>query len=142
MSNESFLAFKNQTSDIENRKTYIHGSKVQWLKIRWIRFKKEHPMQMLYKLIVDEDEEIKIVNLNKSKGGYQQKLTKTLHILYPNDRPISVAKRKDLHDFMKYNLPIHHQFYSDIKVEARKVRATEANLDLVDDESDGFSAVD
>ena len=50
MSNESFLAFKNLTSDIVNRKTDIRGNKVQWLNIRWIRFKKEHPMQMLYKL--------------------------------------------------------------------------------------------
>ena len=61
-SNELFLAFKNLTSDIVNRKTDIHGNKVQWLKIRWIRFKKEHPMQILYKLTVDEDEEFKIVN--------------------------------------------------------------------------------
>ena len=43
---------------------------------------------------------------------------------------------------MKYIPPIHHQFYSDIQVEARKVRATEENVDLVDDESDGFSEVD
>ena len=65
MSNESFLAFKKLTSDFVNRKTDIHGNKVQWLKIRWIRFKKEHPMQMLYKLTVDEDEQLKIVKLNK-----------------------------------------------------------------------------
>ena len=97
---------------------------------------------MLYKLTVDEDEEFKIVNLNKSKRGYQHKLTKTLHILYPNGRPISSAKRKDFDDLIKYISPIHHQFYSDINVEARKVRATEANVDLVDDEFDGFSEVD
>ena len=77
-SNESFLEFKNLTSDIINRKTDRHGNKVQWLKIRRIRFKKEHPMQMLYKLTMDEDEEFKIVKLNKSKRGYQKKLTKTL----------------------------------------------------------------
>ena len=99
-------------------------------------------MQMLYKLTVDEDEEFQIVNLKKSKRGYEQKLTKTLQIVYPNDRPISAAKRKDLDDLIKYIPPIHHQFYSDINVEARKVRATEANVDLVDDESDGFSEVD
>ena len=40
MSNESFLAFKNLTLDIVNLKTDIHGNKVQWLKIRWIIFKK------------------------------------------------------------------------------------------------------
>ena len=43
---------------------------------------------------------------------------------------------------MKYIPPINHQFYSDTKVEALKVRATEANVDLVDDESDGFSEID
>ena len=95
-SNEQFLAFENLTSDIVNRKTDIHGNKVQWLKIRRIRFKKEHPMQMLYKLTMDEVEEFKIVKLNKLKRGYQQKLIKTLHILYPNGRPISAAKTKRL----------------------------------------------
>ena len=62
--------------------------------------------------------------------------------MYSNSPLISAAKRKDLDDLMKYIPPIHHQFYSDIKVEERKVRATEANVDLVDDESDGFSEVD
>ena len=65
MSNESFLAFMNLTVDTVNRKTDIHSNEVQWRKIRWIRFKKEHPMQMLYKLTVDEDDEFKIVNLHK-----------------------------------------------------------------------------
>ena len=98
---------------------------------------------MLYKLTVDDDdEEFKIVNLNKLKRGYHQKFTKTLQILYPNGRPISAAKRKDLDDLMKYIPNIHHEFYSDIKVEACKVRPTEANVDLVDDKSDGFSEVD
>ena len=43
---------------------------------------------------------------------------------------------------MKYIPPINHQFYSDIKVEERKLRATEANVDLVNGDFDGFSEVD
>ena len=104
-SNESFLAFKNLTSDIVNRETDIHGNKVQWLKIRWIRFKKNRSMQMLYKLTMDEDEEFKIVNLNKSKRGYQQKLTTTLHILYPSGRPISSSNLNVQH-YILLNSPV------------------------------------
>lgn len=49
-------------------------------------------------------------------------------LLYPTTRPITMVKKKDMIDLLKYIPPIHHQFYKDLR--------TERGIDQAEPDSD------
>jgi len=143
MPRTAFLDFKVLTKRVVNRKTNTLGEKVEWLKIRWMRFRKDSPYKMLYKYTVDDADEFKEVNFEKQRKGRQQdKPILQLPILYPAGRLISQAKYKDIQDLMKYVPPIHHDFYNSIPHEQRKSSGPEVAVDVCDNDSDAASDVD
>jgi len=144
MPRTAFLDFKVLAKRLVNRKMNTLGEKVEWLKIRWMRFRKDSPYKMLYKYTVDDaDELFKEVNFEKQRKGRQQQMPiLQLPMLYPSGRLISQAKYKDIQDLMKYVPPIHHDFYNSIQHEQRKCSGPEVADDVHDNDSDATSDVD
>jgi len=141
MPKNAFLDFKVLLKQIVNRKVNMQGEKVEWMKIRWMRFRKDNPYKMMYKYTVGDDE-FKEVNFQKQrKGRQQQKPIQNLPMLYPSGRRISQAKFKDIQDLMKYVPPVHHEFYKSIPHEQHKSSESEVAEDVNDHESDAMSDV-
>ena len=143
MQKTTFLNFRSLVQRLVNRKVNMQREKVEWMKIRWTRFRKDNPYKMMYKYTVDDDEEFKVVSFEKkSKGCQQQQPILNLPMLYPSGRLISHAKFKDIQDLMKYVPPIHYEFYNSIAHEQRKFSGPEFGEDLNDNDSDAMSDVD
>jgi len=66
---DTFLNFKLLTKMCTNRKTDVNGQKVEWMKIRWMRFIQPEVNSggfgFLYKYSVDPDEEFKYVDMHR-----------------------------------------------------------------------------
>jgi hypothetical protein len=136
MESASFLKMKDLSCNIVNRKIDNNGKKVEWLKIRWIRFVKSNPFEMLFKYSVTESE-FHAVNLRK-RGRSNMKVIQSLPQLYPLGRQITVAKYKDIQYLLKYILPVHHSFHESLPHHSRDAADVEASDDIVDDDSDAL----
>jgi len=141
MLKNAFVDFKVLLKQIVNRKVNMQRKKVEWMKIHWMRFRKDNPYKMMYKYTVGDDE-FKEVNFQKQrKGRQQQKPIQNLPMLYPSGRQISQAKFKDIQDLLKYVPPVHHEFYNSIRHEQHKSSESEVAEDVNDHESDAMSDV-
>ena len=139
MTAESFLRMKDLCRDVVNRKKNEIGEKVDWLKIRWMRFQKDRANQMFYKYSVD-DNEFMVVNFSKKvRGRPQQTLINKLQCLYPEGRAISAAKYKDVTDLLKYVPPVFHDFYRQLPHERRQNSGPEGADDIFEGDSEGIS---
>jgi len=142
MPKTAFLDFKVLLKEIVNRKVNMQGEKVEWMKIRWMRFRKDNPYKMMYKYTVDDDDFKEVSFEKQRKGRQRQKQILKLPMLYPSGRLISRAKFKDIQDLMKYVPPIHHDFYSSIPHEQHKSSGPDVAEDINDHDSDAMSDVD
>lgn len=77
MSGQSFLNVKALCQTFVNRKKNESGQKVEWLKIRWMRFQKNSENKMMYKYTVDENEEFMVVDFDKKREEVDQLFFKT-----------------------------------------------------------------
>jgi len=139
MAAESFLTMKDLCRDVVNRKKNESGEKVDWLRIRWMRFRKDQANQMLYKYSVD-DNEFMVVNFSKKcRGRPQHTWINKLQCLYPEGRAISAAKYKDITDLLKYVPPVFHDFYRELPHERRHNSGPEDADDIFERDSEGIS---
>jgi len=139
MTAESFLKMKDLCRDVVNRKKNEIGEKVDWLEIRWMRFRKDGANQMFYKYSVD-DNEFMVVNFSKKgRGRPQQTLINKLQCLYPEGRAISAAKYKDVTNLLKYVPPVFHDFYRQLPHERRQNSGPEGADDIFEGDSEGIS---
>ena len=80
----------------------MDGKKINWTKIRWMRFQKESPNTCFIKYELDE--EFQAIQLTGIKRGRSTDVTSTSDKLprrYHAKLPISAAKKKDLVDLCK-----------------------------------------
>jgi len=140
MAAESFLRIKDLCRDVVNRKKNESGEKVDWLRLRWMRFQKDRANQMFYKYSVD-DNEFMVVNFGKrGRGRRQHTQINKLQCLYPEGRAISAAaKYKDITDLLKYVPPVFHDFYSELPHERRQNSGPEGADDIFERDSEGIS---
>ena len=139
MAAESFLRIKDLCRDVVNRKKNETGEKVDWLRLRWMRFRKDRANQMFYKYSVD-DNEFMVVNFGKrGRGRPQHTQINKLQCLYPEGRAISAAKYKDITDLLKYVPPVFHDFYSELPHERRQNSGPEGADDIFERDSEGIS---
>jgi hypothetical protein len=111
--------FKN-TAVIEenmvNRKKTDSEDKVEWLKIKEMRFKMEAPGLMEYKYTHNSLVSFDSVNLNKRLKGRPSNLgSLILTTLYPNGRKLSDEKLKDVKSLLQFMPPMFHTFYTNLE---------------------------
>lgn len=139
MAAESFLKIKDLCRDVVNRKKNESDEKVDWLRIRWMRFRKDRANQMLYKYSVD-DNEFMVVNFSKKgRGRPQHTLINKLQCLYPEGRVISAARYKDITDLLKYVRPVFHDFYRELPHQRRQNSGPECADDVFEHDSEGIT---
>lgn len=119
MNNNEFLSTAALESSITNRKKANCGYEFNWLKIRWLRFERNHPLQFKFKETLNVDTPFYEVDIGKKKQG---RPIKNLHHiqqdpLYPTRRAITSAKKKDMLDLLPYIPPVFHGYYRNIPVD-------------------------
>lgn len=129
MTKDEFYSSKTMEKEITNRKKTERNTKVSWLKMRWIQYRKMEPKKLYIKNTLTELEEFDIVDLaKKTRGRPSREFVNELELLHPRGRAITKEKKKDLLSLLKYIPPIYHDFY-------RKLRATEVE-ELVSEEEE------
>ena len=116
MTSEDFCSLQPLVKAIVNRKVNSSKEKVKWLKMHWIRVKKERPFEFRYRYTINPLEPWKIVNVKRRSKGRPTDLGRTpLPELYPGKRQISVKKLADLKELLQFIPPIHHEFYQSLE---------------------------
>lgn len=116
---------------ITNRKT-TDGYKFSWLKIRWLRFQRDLPLQFQFKETLNPETEFHIVDLSKKKsvGRSSRGLTNVVQQpLYHTRRTVTAAKKKDMMDLLPYIPPVHHNFYKNFPTETITRGSAQQNLE-------------
>lgn len=118
---------KNTTMNTEN-------DKVNWLKIKWIRFQKTEPYLVQYKYDQDETEFKKMDILSKQRGGGRKKQWDSIILSskYAEKLPISEAKKKDLNYLLATKIipSDYKNFYDELPTTKK------SNLQVPSDEED------
>lgn len=128
-----FIDFKKLAKDmIKNRYKDETGAKVNWLKIKRLRYEKAKPFQIQYSY--DFYSDYKAINI-LGRGRPQIEIP-SLKSLYNSKIPISTAKKKDLMNLCRTEVipEEYHGWY-------RELPATDANKDYVP-ETDCYSESD
>lgn len=113
MSSDDFYSTANLEKNLTNRKISENKSKVEWLKIQWLLYKKSDPFCIFYKYSNNEDVLFDSVSIAKRKCADNSK--DDLSVLYPNGHKIDPKKKKDLLELAPFIPPIHHNFYQNLK---------------------------
>ena len=89
--------------------------------IAWLRFEKQHPNTIFYKLCYDKNEEFQKIEVNSKKSNLRSSSvaaspTYALPKAYSSRLPVSNAKLKDLLQLCgeKTIPPSHHKFYEEL----------------------------
>lgn len=114
MSSNDFYSTVNLEKNLTNRKISANKSKVEWLKIQWLLYKKADPFCIFYKYSNNDDVLFDSVNIAKRQSVHASEDIK-LNILYPNGHKIDTKKKKDLLELIPFIPPIHHNFYKNLK---------------------------
>lgn len=115
MDKNNFFSTKKLESNITNRKIDVDKSKVQWLKIQWLRFSLETPFKIFYKYSNTDLTNFSELNVEKRNTT----LIDNLDFLFPNGNCINVLKKKDLLTLLDYVPPIYHAYYNNLKTNAQ-----------------------
>lgn len=119
---EEFLSTKPLEDSITNRKKDTEGRKINWLKIRWLRFKKGAPFQIKINESFSEILGFRTLDISKktSKGRpgrpveVQTLLTVQQGQLYPTRRQMTFKKKEDMLSLLPYIPPIHHGYFRNL----------------------------
>ncbi|MEW8545290.1 MAG: hypothetical protein AB2693_17345 [Candidatus Thiodiazotropha sp.] len=124
LKHSDIIDFKQiRAQKVKNVKTTVDGKKINWRKIRWMRFQKETPNTCLIKY--DLDEEFQAIQLTGIKRGRSTDVSSTSEKLprrYQSKLPISAAKKKDLVDLCKAGIiPTEfHEYYMTLTSQQNK----------------------
>lgn len=96
-----------------NRKIDTEKQKINWLKMRWMQFKKAYPKRLFFKETLNPD--IEFFEINLAPTYKSPPIPKTLPLLRNNDRYLKKEKLKDIKSLLEFVPPIHHRFYEDLQ---------------------------
>lgn len=114
MSSDHFYSTENLEKNLTNRKISANKSKVEWLKIQWLFYKKSDPFVIYYKYSNNSDVLFDSVSISKRNSVHASENIQ-LNILYPNGHKIDIKKKKDLLELLPFIPPIYHNFYKHMK---------------------------
>ncbi|XP_072384295.1 uncharacterized protein [Diabrotica undecimpunctata] len=130
MEKEDFKSMDALKQNLVNRKKDSDEQKVEWLKIKQMKFTQDHPGVMEFKYTHNKEIQFYSVNLNKRLKGRPVNLASlNLSILYPEGRKLSQAKLNDIRSLLQFVPPCHHQFYN-------KLQQSEVLEDDIEEEND------
>lgn len=115
MKKEDFFSSKSLEGFITNRKCFIDGTKVQWLKTGWIKLEKDNPLIIKMKQNYIEADNFYELDLWPKKKGRRSYPLKDLDILYPNGKELTTEKIANLLFLTQYIPPVYHEFYRNLK---------------------------
>lgn len=96
MSSNDFYSTVNLEKNLTNRKIFANKSKVEWLKIQWLLYKKADPFCIFYKYSNNDDVLFDSVNIAKRQSVHASEDIK-LNILYPNGHKIDTLGTNSLY---------------------------------------------
>ncbi|CAG9814745.1 unnamed protein product [Phaedon cochleariae] len=118
MGKEDFFSTKKLENDIVHRKKTTTGEKVEWLKISWIHLRYSDPKKMYFKYNYNTDSFFLELDLKRSiRGRPSSNHYIEMDSLYPEGKPITEEKKKDLMALLSFVPPIHHGFYKELKTD-------------------------
>lgn len=116
MEKEDFKSMEVIKQNLVNRKKDSNEQKVEWLKIKQMKFNQDYPGVMKFKYTHCKDVEFYSVNLNKRLKGRPVNLASlNLNTLYPEGRKLSEAKLTDIKSLLQFVPPCHHDFYNKLQ---------------------------
>lgn len=116
MTRDDFVSTIQLEKDIVNRKVFVNGGKVQWLKTSWIRIEKGQPRILTMKQSYDDDVPFSTLDLQRRVKGRRSSFENIpIPLLYPAGRALTQEKLKDLMDLCHYIPPVHHDFYRQLR---------------------------
>ena len=137
LEHEAFYDFKDVArTTIRNTKTDTNGSRVNWLKIKWIRVVKSDSDAVYFKYrMPDQFCQLKI--RGSSRRGHPHKMTTTLPVLYTNRLNISEVKKKDLLDLCHSGVipRQHHDYYFSLPSSSAATDCL-ADVDITEEQDD------
>lgn len=121
MAKEDFFSTKPLEEAITRRQKNETGGQVQWLKIQWLRYKKDEPFKIFYKTTLNDDVAFEQINIEPSKQKARGRPLSSLksvqmEVLYPNGRATTDQKKKDMLDLLPFIPPIHHNYFVHLPV--------------------------
>lgn len=116
---------------VHNTTVNIEKEKVNWLKIKWMRFDKSEPNIMQYKYGL-QDTEFKRLDISKKKTAGRKKNWSSdclLCVKYPDKLPISEDKKKDLNTLLELKIipSDYKSFYDELPTAKRLHRPIESD---------------
>nr|CAH7732302.1 unnamed protein product [Callosobruchus chinensis] len=118
MKRDDFFSTTNLEKAVTNRKKNTDGHPVNWLKIQWLRFRRDAPYTIFYKETLNEEFPFSSIDIKPaSKGRPPNILTINLQPLYKDVLPVSELKKKDMISLLQFIPPLHHSFFANLKSE-------------------------
>lgn len=137
--NEIYSTAALEKSITRRRKNTL-GHKVSWLKIQWLRYLKEEPFKIFYKETLNEDVSFDTIDITPARKGRRLSHLGSVSMdpLYPGQRPVTLAKKRDMLDLLPYIPPINHVFFTSLTTD---VDTNEENP-IIDRNSSGSESDD
>ena len=139
MTSDDFFSTSILEKITVNRKLNTDKEKVEWLKIKWMQFRKSDKVNMFYKYSCDTDAvfskvDFSIKRVKRGRARCVQRCSE-LQTLYPKGRTLKKTKIAELMSLLKYIHPVHHQFYYSLK-DAQMVGSKYSEVDWIPDQED------
>lgn len=90
---------KKLEDEITNKKITPDGSKVEWMKIQWLKFTSDTEHRFQFKYSNSKDVIFNTVNVAKCNA---RDPAEYLDLLYPYGRPVEKKKKEDLTQLLLY----------------------------------------
>lgn len=103
---------KLQRGSLVNRKKDTAGNKVEWLKIRWMRYDKSAPGQIQFKYSLQTDDNFRIVDFRRNN---RIPLAPLIPTDIPSGKAISTEKLKDIHSLFEFLPPDVQLFFKTLR---------------------------
>lgn len=138
MSSNDIVHVEEIMKSIVHRKVDVNGEKVEWLKIQWLRIRKDAPFQIFFKYCLDESAPFRCLDIAK-RSPRENRLSLTsmsgpLPQQYPNGHPIKTAKYNDLQSLFPFIPMVHHEFYVNLLRDGSRAADNNTDNDIVQTE--------
>lgn len=118
MKKEDFLSIKSIEESVTRRKkTENTNSTVSWLKIQWLRFRKDQPYKIFFKDTLNDNYPFEEINILPNRKGAPRHLKNIdLSPLYKEQLQISAKKKKDMEELFQFIPPFQQEYFKKLLV--------------------------
>ena len=126
MTLDDFQSVEPVKSCIVNRKKTDDKEKVEWMKMKWVRYEKSTPFSIKFRYSHNELEQWKVLNVKRRGKGRPPDLGR-IDLPRLRDRPRGIPPKKleDLLSLLDFIPPAHHSFYTSLAAETEEEAQSE-----------------